>query len=144
VEPLYRPAIPTEAGPPVIVYKTREYYDDRVPVILSSDRKEVISYPAPSDIFYKGELALPYNLGGGYLLDRRGINEFVAFLEMTYEEYSNLKEAPSAEALYKLIKDKDPIVEMWHCGSAYNYRDLEKDIIQKTEGGKFEGCTRLK
>jgi hypothetical protein len=143
-EPAYQPALPTEAGPPVIVYKTRENYDNKVPVILSADKKEIISYPAPGDVYYKGELALPYELGKGYLLDRRGINENVAFLEMTYEDYANLPAPMTPTELYTLIKDNDPLLEMWHCGNAYSYKNLEKDLILKVESGKFESCRRLK
>lgn len=143
-EAVYQPALPTEAGPPVIVYKTRENYNDRVPVILSSDKKEIISYPGPTDVFYQGELALPFDLGKGYLLDRRGINENVAFLELSYEEFANLPAPIGPEELYKMIRDKDPLLEMWHCGSAYTYKDLEKDLMQKIESGKFDGCNKLK
>jgi len=140
----YTPAIATEAGPPVIVYKTREHYAMNVPVILSGDKKEIISYPDRKDIFYKGELAYPVDLQNGYLLDRRGINEHVAFTHFTYEEYARLEKTPSPEELFKAIIDNDPLTEMWHCGGVYQYKDLENEIANVIEAGNFKGCTRLK
>lgn len=140
----YRAAITTEAGPPVIVYKTKENYNELVPVILSADKKEVISYPAPGDLYYQGDLAYPLELGDGYLLDRRGINEYVAFIEMTYTEYAELDKAPTPEELFKIILDDDPLLEMYHCGSRYDYDNLEDEMIRKSEEGDFKSCTKLR
>lgn len=140
----YQPALTTAAGPPVIIYKTKSDYRHNVPIILSADKKEILMYPAPKDVFYQGEYATPFELRNGYLLDRRGINENVAFIAYTYEEYANLKSAPSIEDLFEMILDNDPITEMWHCGSQYSYPSLEETMMSLTEGSEFKGCVRLK
>lgn len=140
----YKPAIATEAGPPVIIYKTKANYDENIPVILSADKKEIISYPAITDIYYKGAFAVPTQLGNGFLLDRRGINENVAFLSMTYEEYSNFQETPDVKELMAAILDKDPLIEMYHCGSAYNFKNLEEELMSKVESLDFKEYTRIK
>jgi hypothetical protein len=140
----YKPALVTAAGPPVIVYKTKSDFRHNVPIILSADKKEILMYPAPGDVFYQGEYAMPFELRNGYLLDRRGINENAAFLSYTYEEYANLKAAPSPEELFEMILDNDPITELWHCGSQYAYPNLEETIMTLTETGDFKGCVRLK
>lgn len=140
----YQPAMTTAAGPPVIIYKTKSDYRHNVPIILSADKKEIIMYPAPRDVFYQGEYATPFELRNGYLLDRRGINENVAFIAYTYEEYANLKASPSLEDLFEMILDNDPITEMWHCGSQYSYPNLEETMMSMTEDSEFKGCVRLK
>ncbi|HOH99220.1 MAG TPA: hypothetical protein PLE85_01655 [Bacteroidales bacterium] len=138
------PARQTSVGPSVMVYKTRADYRQLVPVILSEDRKAIISFPAPGDVYYKGELALPQLLENGFLLDRRGIDERVAFIGMTYEEYSQLKESPTPEMLLQLIVDKDPIIEMYHCGSAYQYQDLEVEMLRRSRDNDWSGCRKIK
>ena len=72
---------------PVIVYKTRANFYNMVPVTLNQDKDRIVSYPAPSDLYFEGELALPGKLKKGYLLDRRGINVNTVFTSFTYEEY---------------------------------------------------------
>ena len=59
----------------------------------------------------------------GYLLDNRGVGENVAFLKMTYEEYSKLENAPSLKELYLLILDKDPLLELCNCGNSKVFSD---------------------
>lgn len=111
------------AGPPTIVYKTKADYHNLVPVLLSSDKSEIISYPHPKDLMVGGQLALPTILEKGYLLDNRGVGENVAFLKMTYEEYSKLENAPSLKELYLLIIDKDPLLELCNCGNSKVFSD---------------------
>ena len=60
------------AGPPIIIYKTKADYFDKVPVTLSEDKSMIVAYPSPGDLFYKGGLSLPTKLDDGYLLDNRG------------------------------------------------------------------------
>ncbi|MGE5317291.1 MAG: hypothetical protein ACM3ME_04790, partial [Chloroflexota bacterium] len=81
---------PVIANAPVIIYKTKLDYSLQVPVTLSSDKKTLVSFPAPSDIYYGGDLAYPVKLENGYLLDRRGIDVNTAFTKWTYYEYSRL------------------------------------------------------
>jgi hypothetical protein len=115
-------------GPFVIIYKTKKDYSENVPVTLNDDKTKITSYPGIKDIFYNGKLALPTKLNDGFLLDNRGINKDVAFLNMTYEEYSKLKEIPLIKDLMKMIIDKDPLTEMYNCGSRSQYKDIANDL----------------
>lgn len=112
-------------GPSAIVYKTKNNYNDLVAVILSDDKSEIISYPAPSDVKKEGYIPNPTILKNGYLLDNRGINSNVAFINLTYQQYGELKEVPSLKKLFEMIVDKDPLLEMCNCGN--------RDSIQNTE-----------
>ena len=127
------------ASPSVFIYKMRKDYSQNVPVILSSDKKTIVSYPHPRDVYTNGQLALPTPLKNGYWLDNRGINGNVAFLSYTYEEYAALTDVPSLDILYKKIVDKDPITEMWNCGRRHNYRDLINDLNEIIVNNKMEG-----
>jgi hypothetical protein len=128
------------SGPPTIVYKTKGDYNKLVPVLLSNDKSEIISYPHPKDLMVGGQLALPTILEKGYLLDNRGVGENVAFLKMTYEEYSKLENAPSLKEMYSLIIDKDPLMELCNCGNSKVFSDkvnqlnkvIKADILRTT------------
>lgn len=121
------------ALPQVVIYKTSKDYSHNVPVILSDDKTQIVSYPHPSDLFFEGKLALPTQLKNGYLLDNRGINLRVAFLKYTYEEYSKLKVVPTLQELQKNIIDKDPLTELWDGGQKANFTDLEKQLNEWIE-----------
>ena len=101
--------------PPCIIYKTRKNYDSQVAVMLSADKTLIVSYPHPRDVFTHGELCTPVRLARKFRLDRRGIGPNVAFLSITYEEYSKLPKAPSLEALDSMIIDRNPIKKMYRC-----------------------------
>ena len=101
--------------PPCIIYKTKKNYDAQVAVMLSADKTQIVSYPHPRDVFTRGELCTPVRLARKFRLDRRGIGPNVAFLSITYEEYSQLPKAPSLEALDSMIIDRDPIKKMYRC-----------------------------
>lgn len=103
-------------GPPALVYKTKHDYRNYVPVILSANRKEVVSYPHPSDLG-KDDSSLPVKLAKGYLLDNRGITDHVAFLSLTYDDYKELKEIPTLDSLRKLVIDEDPLTALYYCGN---------------------------
>lgn len=120
---------------PAIVYKTTKDYSQNVPVILSVDKKSITSYPAPSDIYYKGELAYPTKLADGYLLDNRGITENVAFTSYTYEEYSILKSAPTEAELLNKIIDKNPLIEIINCGARAEYKNEVEELNMVIKGG---------
>lgn len=126
---------------PAIVYKTRADYRNFVPVTLNSDRNAIQSYPAPSDVYYNGQLAIPTELANGYLLDNRGINAQSAFLNITYEEYSQLKEI-SLDFLWQRIKDATPLLELYHCGNRSELKneveELNQIILQQ-----FKGCKEI-
>ncbi len=130
-------------SPPVIIYQTRADYRMHVPVILSEDRKSLLSYPAPGDVYYQGELAYPLELENGYLLDRRGIGPGVAFLKYTYYEYSRLDKTPSQAELMNLILDSDPLTVMYHCGQRHEYKDLVNELNELIRSGKVANYKRL-
>lgn len=112
----------------LIVYKTKANYDNYIPIILSENKTEIISYPAPSDVISAANKFLkPTLLNNGYLLDNKGINRNVAFVKITYEEYAKLQNVPTLKDLYSLIVDKDPLIEIYDCGIR---TELVDDIIK--------------
>jgi hypothetical protein len=130
-------------GPPVIVYKTKKNYDHNVPVILSQDKKRIVSYPAPTDVKSGNTYPVPTHLKMGYLLDNRGIGPDVAYLKMTYEEYARLSQAPSTETLYTMIIDKDPLKEMCNCGSRYAMKNPVKEVNKIIKKGTLRTDCRV-
>lgn len=132
----------TEALPPVIVYKTSGDYYNLVPITLNETKDKVISYPAPSDLYTSGKLALPIKLENGYLFDQRGINANSVFTSFTYEAYSKLESAPSIDDLMTHIKDQDPFVEIYDCGKMNQFKNFEKDL-NKLIRKRFKGCIQL-
>lgn len=122
---------------PTIVYKTRANYDTLVPVILSEDRSEIVSYPDPRDLIMppsgdkpalKKQYTLPVKLEEGYLLDNRGVGIYTAFLDMSYREYSALTQPPLLEELNQRILDRDPMTEVCDCGDRLVFKDVERQI----------------
>lgn len=132
-------------SPPCIVYKTRSDYSQQVPVILSADRKTVVSYPDIKDVYVQGKLAYPTQLEGGYLLDNRGIGPQVAFLTYTYEEYSKLDHTPTADILFGKILDKKPLREMYDCGPRSKFTDPVNELNEIIRSGRLKSeMKRLK
>ncbi len=132
--------------PHIIVYKTKKDYRNRVPVTLSADKKQVVSYPDQGDLKTGGASALPVLLHKGFLLDRRGVGIHSAFTHYTYKEYGLLKELPSPDEFMSRIADKDPMVAVYDCGVMKNpdtatVRQLNTWIDQKALGQK---CKRIK
>lgn len=127
---------------PVVIYKTRSDYSDLVPVILNDDRTRIVSYPDPQDLQWNGTLMLPVLLAKGYLLDNRGINEHVAFLNMTYKEYSQLKQPPHLVELMLRIRDRQPLTEMYRCGFRSDYSDLIYELNVLIDRG-LVNCEKL-
>lgn len=115
-------------APPVLVYKTKTNYNNLVPVLLSDDKSEIISYPHPTDLKSDDTYALPTTLKEGYLIDNRGIGKNVAFLKLTYEEYAALSEAPMLKKMYALIIDKDPLVELCNCGNKAAFTNISEQL----------------
>jgi hypothetical protein len=130
----------TFINPPVIIYKTRKDYSDKVPVGLSADKLSVVSYPDKGDIFYGGNFATPTLLAKGYLLDNRGIYLNSAFLKVTYEEYSRLAATPTAESLINLILDNDPFTEIYSCKCSRDTVELNRMIAE----GLTKICKKIK
>ncbi|MBI9035238.1 MAG: hypothetical protein JEZ03_12275 [Bacteroidales bacterium] len=133
-----------QASPTVILYKTKADYRDLVPVTLNEEKTRIVFYPAASDVVRAGQTMAPTVLQDGYLLDRRGINENVAFLRLTYMEYSKLDPLPHPNALYKLILDKDPVLEMYKCGHANDFKQIDRELNELIKQGKLSKFERIK
>jgi len=131
-------------GPKVIIYKTTKDYSKLVPVNLSDDKKSIASYPDIKDVFFNGELAYPTLLNDGFLLDNRGISANVAFLRLTYEEYSKLPATPTPDELLKMIIDKQPLSVMYSCGSRSAFKQIETELNAKIDAKDFSSFTRIK
>lgn len=132
-------------GPQAIVYKTKKNYRNLVPVMLSDDKSQIVSYPAPSDLKTEDGLATPAKLSKNYWLDNRGIGKNVAFLSMTYKEYAELKEVPSTTAMYQMIVDKDPLVSLCECGLRSQYKNPVKELNKLIKKKKLKTkCTTVK
>jgi len=123
------------AQAPLIVYKTVADYYHNVPVTLNETKDMIVSFPAPSDLFYVGELAYPIKLNQDYLIDRRGVNVNTAFTSYTYEEYSRLESPPSLQELYNSIIDKEPFESMYDCGTPGQFNDLGRDLNKEIRKG---------
>jgi hypothetical protein len=124
-------------APNLLIYKTRGDYSNFVPVILSTGKNRIVSYPDPSDLVKNGIIQKPIALHGGYWLDRRGINKNVAFLKITYEEYSKAKQAPLVAEMLKQILDKEPLLELYDCGSYILTDGLVLKIDSWIDSGKL-------
>ncbi len=133
------------ALPNVVIYKTTKDYSKNVPVTLSGDKTQIVSYPHPTDLYYNGKLAVPLQLHNGYLLDNRGIEKNVAFLKYTYQEYSKLSEVPSLQELQKSIIDKEPLIELWECGKKTNFINLQNQLNEWIDKNLLpEKCKRIR
>jgi hypothetical protein len=131
-------------GPNCIIYKTSADFSGNVPVGMSEDKTQISSFPDVKDIYFDGKLAEPTQLVDGYLLDNRGIGPNVAFISITYEEYSRLKKTPTAEELLKMVISKDPLVEMYQCGKRNEYAEIPGDLNELINSGRLKGCKKLK
>lgn len=134
----------TRLGPKIIIYQTKKDYSKLVPVMLSDDKKTIVSYPDIRDVYYNGSLAYPTPLHQGFLLDNRGINGNVAFLNLSYEEYSKLAKTPTSEELMKMIIDKDPISKMYVGGVKTSDAELESDLNSKIDSNDFSSFIKIK
>ena len=128
--------------PDAVVYKTKADFSNRVPVIMDAKHEHIVSYPAPGDVYYRGELAKPTALNDGFWLDNRGINEHVAFLDYTYEEYSRLEQTPDVQVLESRIVERYPLQEMYVCGRRSRFADEVAELNSLIEQG-FPGCRKL-
>ena len=141
----FKPDYSNISAPPTLVYKTKSNYNNLVPVLLSDDKMEIISYPHPKDLKVGHALALPTSLKDGYLLDNRGIASNVVFLKMTYEEYYKLDSAPSLKELYDLIIDKDPLTELCNCGNRTAFKDKISELNKIIKAEKLKTiCRQIK
>lgn len=131
-------------GPRIIIYKTKADYSNNVPVILSKDKKTIVSFPDIGDLIVDGNYTKPVALEQGYWLDKRGINENVAFLSYTYEQYSNFDKTPRVEELYSKIIAKRPLKRMYKGGTLPRDIDITEKLNAKILNKDFSDFVRLK
>jgi hypothetical protein len=131
-------------GPDVIIYRTKADYHKLVPVTLNEEKTRIVSFPAPKDLYFKGKPALPTILADGFLLDNRGINENVAFLNISYEDYMALDKTPSQEALMNMLIDADPLSVMYSCGKRSMYKDEVRELNAIITSNDFSAFKKLK
>lgn len=130
-------------GPQAIVYKTKNDYHNLVPVLLSDDKSEIVSYPHPKDLKAGDEYMFPASLNNGYLFDNRGIGSNVAFLKYTYQEYSEFSDLPDLKDLYDSIVDKEPLTELCDCGNRTAFSDVTKQLNQLIDHGMLRTTCRV-
>ena len=123
--------------PSILIYKTKKKYNNLVSILLTDDKKTIISYPDPKDLIVGSGYALPTLLHNDYLIDNRGIGKNVAFLNISYEEYAKLKSAPSAAEIYNLIIDKEPLMELYDCGTRAKFNNIEKELNSLIDNNKL-------
>ena len=111
----------------LIVYKTKKDLSACVPVLLSDDKKSVVSFPDPVDIKAAGNNAKPVHLHKGYMLSTYGIGANSAFLKTSFEEYASLPSVPAPNQLLTMIRNKKPFKMLCDCGIA---GDAEKNIAE--------------
>ena len=100
----------------VVVYKAPKRFRDHVPVVLSSDKKKVVSYPDPADIRAGGNYVLPALLHKGFMTGGYGIGSNSVFLQYTFNEYASLTHTPSPEELLKKVIRRGTVKEVCNCG----------------------------
>ena len=128
----------------VVIYKTKADYFKNVPVRLSEDKKQIISYPAPSDLLVEGTIQYPKVLSDGFVLDNRGVSVNTAFLKITYEEYTKPGYIPDPSEMIKQILDADPIVELYSCGPRSKFQDVESELNRAIRDKKMDGYKKIK
>lgn len=123
--------------PPIVIYKMKRDYSRNVPVLLSDNKSEIVSYPHPMDLMgMTSKEVMPIRLNGGYYLDRRGINKNVAFLNISYNSYRKLRKPLSIKEIEKLILDRSPLTEILTCTNhTYSEKNIDKinSMIDKGE-----------
>lgn len=127
---------PNYALPHVRIYKTKADYSDLVPVTMNSERTQITSYPAKSDI---RPSAKPVPLADGWYLDRRGIGPNTVFTDYTYEQYAALEKTPSVSELMEHIIEKYPLLDLRDCGTQRLTTDQLNDLIMSG----LKGCQTL-
>ncbi|MCK4662924.1 MAG: hypothetical protein KAT68_08670 [Bacteroidales bacterium] len=119
-------------APGYVIYKTKGNYNDLIFIRLSKDKKMVVQYPGPSDVYYinKNEdtiLRTPTILHKDYLLDNKGINTNAVFIDISYAEFSKRESSLSQEEMMNMIVDDDPFTEYWY-GKTGNLRSKDFEV----------------
>lgn len=101
---------PLNTLPKAVIYKMNGDYSQLVPVNLDASGKQLLSYPAPTDLT---ESSTPISIGNGWYLDRRGgVGKNTAFLKYTYAQYMALPAPPSQAELLSAIDPKATVTEV--------------------------------
>jgi hypothetical protein len=104
---MYRPG-PCDASGPVVVYNTKNNYDNNLTVRLSRNGKEVTAYPGKSDALRQK----PTTLANGYRL-KRMVGD--TYLSITIDEYANSDKEFSDKDFLELVIDNNPYLEKFEC-----------------------------
>ncbi|MEO8087693.1 MAG: hypothetical protein ABI763_12775 [Bacteroidota bacterium] len=131
-------------GEQAIIYKTVKDFSRNVPVTMNAEKTIILAYPAPKDIYYQGKLAVPEKLKDGFWLDNSGVNVNSVFLELTYDEYSKLKEVPLLTELMDAIADKNPFTEIYSLGTRSSFKEEVKEINGIIERGALKKFKKIK
>ena len=108
---------------------------------MNKERTKIVGFPAPSDLIINDELQTPIALDNGFYYDRRGVSINTVFLNMTYVDYSKLTKAPSVKEMLKMIKDTNPIAELYYCyGLKQNSTTEEMNALIKAG---FPECKKV-
>jgi len=123
---------PCDASGPVIVYKTRNDYHDKVSVQLSKDKKSITCYPGKDDAARQK----PIELVNGYLLKRMCGD---TFLSISIDDYVNSTEMFSCADLLGLVLDSDPYSEKYECCECTGLDTAKvNNLIRNNQLGKCE------
>lgn len=122
-----------KALPAVIIYKTKANYSMLVPVGMSADKKEIVSYPDPKDVKDDSGFYYPTALKNGYWMDNIGVGVNTAYLGMSLKEYSQLSGPLTLSEMLAMLVDANPFVEMWECGNRgiVSVDELNELIVNK-------------
>jgi len=123
-----------KALPAIIIYKTKANYSMLVPVGLSADKKEIVSYPDPKDVKDDSGFYYPTALKNGYWMDNIGVGVNTGYLGMSLKEYYQLKEPLSLAEMMAMLVDLNPFTEMWNCGNRESVSVDELNKIIKNNG----------
>lgn len=98
----------SSAIPQASVFKMNGPYQNNVAVTLKPDGT-LLYYPAPTDIMVT---SAPYDLGGGWWLNRQGVSQNSVFTKWTFEEYSKMKSVPTREEIMEAIIPGSRVTEI--------------------------------
>lgn len=106
-----------EAMPHLMVYRQMSDCSNMLPVVLSEDKSQILSYPHPKDVQMADSVLLyPVVLDSGYFLDRIGITVHTAYLNINLAEYNKREYPFSMDEMLSMVQVKAPFSELWDCG----------------------------
>lgn len=129
---------PSKFLPMAHIYKTNGDFRDNVPIQLTSDGKQIASFPAPSDL---SQRSTPVVLSDGWLLDRRGVGENTVFTRYTYSEYMKLGQAPSTSELMEAVIPGSKVTEMVELPIGMSEAISKPSLCEPFIKNDFKGCT---